>query len=253
MTYNPIQEQLALLQSAVEAITDSTEYRRYLKVMARFPSYSLRNTLLIYAQKPDATFVAGYQSWQTLFGRHVRKGEKGIRILAPCGHRRPQKKSQSHSNSTEDVSAFSSEETAAAEAFLMTSPAQSRPSRIAFRSISVFDISQTEGRPLPEPLHPVDLEGKWSLLQTCHKPLEACTGFRIERTSLPEGLHGRCRYTEKTIQIDQKLEEAQAFKTTIHECAHALLHSFETAEPTAFEITLKARQDIREIEAESVS
>lgn len=78
-----VSSQLALLKSSVQTLWESKPYQEYLKVMARFPTYSVRNTILIYAQKQKATFVAGYQTWQRLFSRHVKKGERDIRILAP--------------------------------------------------------------------------------------------------------------------------------------------------------------------------
>lgn len=218
-----IEAQIELLETAVNAITDSEEYRRYLKVMSRFPTYSIRNTMLIYAQNPNATFVAGYRAWQTLFGRHVRKGEKGIRILAPYSY----------------VCEDETEGT--------------RKTRTGFRSISVFDISQTEGTPLPDPVHPSLLTGRCSLFEQHHQALERLSGFTIHRCDLPDGLCGRCLYSLQTIEISASLEEAHAFKTMIHECAHALLHAFPFLPEGSFEQLLQERQELREIEAESVS
>ena len=109
------------IEDGIRNVYASSRYQRYLETMSRFHSYSLNNCLLIFAQKPEATLVAGYQTWRKEFGRHVKFGEKGIRILAPV--RSPKKEE-------------SSEEA-------------DRPDELRFKSIAVFDISQTEGNPLP--------------------------------------------------------------------------------------------------------
>ena len=216
--------QIETLEKAVRAITDSKEYRKYLSVMSRFPTYSIRNTLLIYAQKPDATHVAGYQSWQRLFGRHVKKGEKGIRILAPYTW----KEDVQEGHETRQIT------------------------RTGFHAIPVFDLSQTEGEPLPEPPKAEKLSGSFALLHEKKHQLEELCGYSICFDHLEDGASGLCRHSEKKILLEESLEEAHAFKTMLHECAHALLHgNLNPDDP--FENLLLLRQPLREVEAESVS
>lgn len=218
--------QLELLKESVQKICESEPYQQYLKVMARFPSYSIRNTMLIYAQNPQATFVAGYQTWHRLFDRKVKKGEKGIRILAPYTYTQEVKDEQGEVH---------------------------REKKVYFRAIPVFDVSQTQGKALPQLPKPTLLQGKCSLLEQKKPLLEKLTHFQIVFSALPEGHYGMCQYEEKQILINQDLEERHAFKTMIHECAHALLHSFEKPCLTPYESLLIERKDLREIEAESVS
>ncbi len=221
-----VSSQLALLKSSVQTLWESKPYQDYLKVMARFPTYSVRNTILIYAQKPEATFVAGYQTWQRLFSRHVKKGERGIRILAPYTYQYETKDEQGEAKTIH---------------------------KIAFRTINVFDVSQTEGKKLPELPTSQLLMGNCGLLADTKECLEKLTHFQIQFSSLPQGHYGMCQYETQTIVINQDLEERHAFKTLIHECAHALLHRFSSETLSSYEVFLLDRQDLREIEAESVS
>lgn len=221
-----VSTQLALLKDSVQTLWESEPYQKYLRVMARFPSYSVRNTILIYAQNPNATFVAGYQTWQRLFSRHVKKGEHGIRILAPYTYKRETKEEDGQVKIEQ---------------------------QIAFRTINVFDISQTEGKPLPQMPTPTLLLGDCPLLQRKKDCLEKLTHFQIVFSPLPKGHYGVCQYENHTICINQDLEERHAFKTLIHECAHALLHHFSAKSLSSYETFLINRQDLREIEAESVS
>lgn len=218
--------QLELLKESVQQICESEPYKQYLKVMARFPSYSIRNTMLIYAQNPQATFVAGYQTWHRLFGRSVKKGEKGIRILAPYTYAKEVKDEQGKVHIEK---------------------------KIRFRSIPVFDVSQTQGRALPELPKPALLQGECTLLKQKKPILEELTHFQIIYSPLPQGHYGMCQYEEKQILINQDLEERHAFKTMVHECAHALLHRFDQKLLSPYEELLISRKDLREIEAESVS
>lgn len=225
MKPNKIDQLLELLQQGVEKITTSKEYRQYLKTMSRFPVYSIRNTILIHTQKPDATMVAGFQTWQNVFGRHVRKGEKGIRILAPYTY-------------TVEIQEGST---------------MRKETRTGFKAAYVFDISQTEGRDLPSFPESHLLQGSFRLFHAAIPVMEKLTGFIVHIDNLEDGTLGLTEYGNKVIFIHSGLEESHAFKTLIHECAHALLHHFEHPEPGSLEEYLQQNRELREIEAESVS
>lgn len=232
MKNKTIEELLALLDEGVAQLLEGDEYRQYLKTMSRFPSYSMRNTLLLYKQCPQASLVAGFQTWERVFGRHVKKGEKGLRILAPY----------SYKVKTKDAAKEKIE------------------TRTGFRSISVFDISQTEGKPLPPPPQVRTLEGECDLFEPAIPLLEKLTGFQIERCALEHGVNGTCRYGEKCIRINETLNSRHAFKTLTHECAHALLHNFGACDRNRMDGKEQALIDrllespeLRETESESVS
>lgn len=212
----------------VDALTSSKQYRDYLKVVTRFPTYSVHNLLLIFKQYPQATFVAGYATWKS-FGRHVKKGEKGIKILAPITQTQPV---------IDEITQLEKIETT-----------------VAFRRVSVFDISQTEGRPLPKIMEPKTLQGDCDIYEEAKKRLENALGYHIQTTSLQEGATGKCSYESKTIFIHDLCDSRQAFKTMIHECAHVFLHEKLRlyAPSNEFEKLLASKQSIREMEAESVS
>ncbi len=221
-----INQLLATLQEGVNTLTSSDQYQNYLKTMARFPSYSARNCLLIFTQKPDATLVAGYKSWKRLFGRQVREGEKGIRILAPYS--------------------YTVEKTIGAN--------QIKETHTGYRSICVFDISQTDGPDLPSLPRAQLLCGKCDFLQASLPLLSKLTGFAIYPASLTDGHMGECWFSQKQIFYNDALEEKHIFKTLIHECTHALLHDFSDGRQIdGFERELYLNPDLREIEAESVS
>lgn len=230
MNNRTIEELMELLKEGVSSILNSREYKRYLKLMARFPSYSVRNTLLIYKQNPDATMVAGYQTWANVFGRHVRKGEKGIRILAP------------HTILIQNPD----------------KPDEEPIKKTVFRSISVFDISQTEGRPLPsrgEP-DPIPLEGECPYFEDSIPLLERLTGYTIKKGVIDEESNGVTRYASQTIIISTQNPPAHCFKTLVHECAHAMLHDFDRLDPQgrdSFLLMLRGERNMREVEAESVA
>ncbi len=221
-----IEKLLATLQDGVNTLTNSETYQKYLKTMAHFPSYSARNCLLIFTQCPHATLVAGYKTWKRVFHRQVREGEKGIRILAPYTYK-----------VSKTIGCNQIEER-----------------RTGYRSICVFDISQTDGADLPALPKAEPLCGGCTLLKESIPILEKLTGFTIVPAPLKEGQMGECWFGDHRIYYNENLEEKHIFKTLLHESTHALLHDFSNrSKLTSFDRTLEMQADLREIEAESVS
>lgn len=219
-----VAETISLLQDGLQSVRDSREYQNYLKTMARFPSYSMKNTLLIFRQYPHATFVAGYRSWQKDFGRYVRKGEKGIRILAPYIL-----KDQAPENGNSEISdkENQNEQASAQNSQKEVKNRQGtgeKKTRIGYQTIHVFDISQTEGKPLPSletRLLTSDVEAYESLFEA----LCALTPFRVQLCDLEPGLNGLTRYTTSTILLERSLPQLQTIKTLLHEITHSRLHN----------------------------
>lgn len=217
---------MQMLQEGVRSIQDSRNYRSYLKTMASFPSYSPSNTLLIYSQCPEATLVAGYQTWKNRYGRFVRKGEKAIRIFAPYTYRTKER---------DDQDALVS------------------GTKIGFRAISVFDISQTEGKELPEIISERSLEKSVEAYDQIFEIMRKELEFEIRFERLEEGVKGCCRYWENTIRIQKDMPQLQTVKTLFHEGAHSVLHNPYGEISDEFAEFVLENPNIREMEAESVA
>lgn len=227
-TRAPVEDGLAAvhgqLTAAVDALVDGPAWRRMLQVAARFHRYSANNVLLIALQRPEATRVAGYQTWRQL-GRQVRKGETGIAILAPIAARR--------TASAEDAPPDEAK------------PYRSQRELRGFRVTHVFDVSQTDGPPLPE-VRPQLLDGAAPLgvWATLLDQVEAA-GYALGYADIAPA-NGRTNHQDRTVVLRPDLTGAQSVKTLAHELAHVLLH--QPAElPDAF---TRARA---EVEAESVA
>lgn len=205
------------LQNKVANLATSDAWQAWLQTAAVFHNYSLNNQLLILSQRPDATRVAGYRAWQAL-GRNVRKDERSIGILAPM---------------TRKVrDADSGEE---------------RQRMIGFRVVSVFDVSQTDGDPLPAAPRPTLLdgdapEGLWDAVAA----IVTSNGFTLERGDCGSA-NGITYPDERRVRVSDSLQPAQAAKTLIHECAHMLLHATDP------EALWSPHRGVMEVEAESVA
>jgi hypothetical protein len=220
-----LHEQLA---DGVQALTETDGWQRMLDTAARFPRYSARNVLLIMLQRPDATHVAGYRVWQSL-GRNVKRGERSIGILAPCVYR-PTSAAPAGPDETERPAG-------------KQDPAARRVLR-GFRVASVFDITQTEGDPLPD-LAPPLLDGDCpAALWDGIAAHIAEARFTLTRDDCSPA-NGRTNYDTRTVAVRPDLSDAQATKTAIHELAHCLMHQPGSDRP--------ARRDLIEVEAESVA
>lgn len=226
------------LEAGIAALFQSETYKAYLSTMAKFHNYSLNNTLLIAMQKPDATLVAGYQAWQKQHQRHVRKGEKGIQIIAPSPYKA--KKEREVLDPTTGRPKLDAQGKPVKETVEVEYP--------AFRVATVFDVSQTEGKELPS-LGVDELSGKvdgYSRLLTALK--EICP-VPIGFEQIGSGAKGYYHTTEQRIALQEGMSEMQTVKTLIHEMAHQRLHSHEKEKPR--EERLSARS--KEVEAESVA
>ncbi|MBQ9168070.1 MAG: hypothetical protein IJX67_06655 [Oscillospiraceae bacterium] len=226
------------LETGIAALFQSETYKAYLSTMSKFHNYSLNNTLLIAMQKPDATLVAGYQAWQKQHQRHVKKGEKGIQIIAPSPYKA--KKEREVLDPATGRPKLDAQGKPVREIVEVEYP--------AFRVATVFDVSQTEGKELPslgvdELTGKVDSYGKLlsALTETCPVPI----GFE----EIGSGAKGYYHTTEHRIALQEGMSEAQTVKTLIHEMAHQRLHSHEKEKPR--EERLNARS--KEVEAESVA
>lgn len=205
---------MAELSAGVRGLTESGKWQAYLDTQSKFHSYSFGNALLIALQNPDATRVAGYRKWQEL-GRQVRKGERGLSILAPII------RTQRDESGDKD---------------------KDRKYVAGFTTASVFDVSQTEGEPLPEIaplLTGVAAEGQFQSLFDVADSF----GFRVEKQELSGGTNGYCSHVEKLIVVESRNDEVQQVKTLAHELGHALLHEEGSDLP----------REQKEIEAESVA
>jgi hypothetical protein len=207
---NPAVERL---HAGVTELLDSQRWQDALKFKARFHHYSFNNALLIYLQRPDATLVAGYKRWQEL-GRQVRKGETSIAILAPIVRRA---EGAAGSERVREV--------------------------VGFRSARVFDVSQTDGDPLPEPPRPVLLGDDSESIRAALARAEALAlskGFPVSYQDLRGGALGSFSVTRRTIKLRRGLPPLQTLKTLVHELAHGLMHADPKAEEQRHQLELEA-------------
>ena len=217
------------LEQGVSDIFQSGQYAAYLTAMSKFHHYSFGNTMLIFMQCPNATNVAGYHDWRRNFGRQVKRGERGITILAPCPYRRKEEVEEAASDG---------------------SPATSVQwvQRMGFRTVTVFDVSQTEGKPLPELVK--KLTGDVAQYESMVAALRSISPYPISMESFPGGAYGCCNFVERRILVQPDMSQIQTIKTMIHEVSHAKLHA--PPEKTE-ELPQHKQRFVREMEAESVA
>ncbi len=232
------------LTQAVEAIVTGEDWKRMLKVASKFHRYSFNNQLLIFLQRPDATLVAGFRRWQEL-GRQVRKGEKGIAILAPCKYRVP---SEDGPSAASGLPSENGPAAASSDGKDQAAPAGDRPRTEVrgFRVAYVFDVSQTDGEPIedldavrPRLLQGEVPEGLWDALVAQAND----AGFEVVREQRGNE-NGYCDFGSCRIGIRPDVGELQAVKTLVHELAHALVHGDAAGRPD---------REIAEVEVESVA
>ena len=229
------------LEQGIMELFDSDRYKEYLRVMSKFHNYSFNNTLLIAMQKPDASLVAGFSAWKNNFKRNVVKGEKGIKILAPSPFKIKQEMEKIDPATQKPV--IGADGKPVKEEKEITIP--------AFKVVSVFDVSQTEGKELPDIA--VDmLTGDVECFKDVFAALEKTSPVPIGFEKIEGNSHGYYHLEEKRIAIDEGMSELQTIKTAIHEIAHAKLHDID---PNAPKEERAGRPDrrTREVQAESVA
>ena len=229
------------LEQGIMELFDSDRYKEYLRVMSKFHNYSINNTLLIAMQKPDASLVAGFQSWKNNFKRNVVKGEKGIKILAPSPFKIKQEMEKIDPATQKPV--IGADGKPVKEEKEITIP--------AFKVVSVFDVSQTEGKELPDIA--VDmLTGDVECFKDVFAALEKTSPVPIGFEKIEGNSHGYYHLEEKRIAIDEGMSELQTIKTAIHEIAHAKLHDIDPNAPKEEQAGRPDRRT-REVQAESVA
>ena len=228
------------LEEGLKELFESEKYKNYLSTMSKFHNYSVNNTLLIALQRPDASLVAGYQAWQKNFNRHVNKGERGIRILASAPYKIKEERDK--------LDPVTGEVMLDKDGMPQTEEVEVKIP--AFRAVSVFDVSQTDGEPLPE-LEAKELlstvEGYEDFIKAVTYVAPAPIGFE----DIPGDSKGYFNIEENRIVVQEGMSESQTLKTMVHETAHSMLHNKEVNRE---DILAPAKdRNTKEIEAESIA
>lgn len=227
-----VKEITARLEHGVQNLFESNRYKEYLNVISKFHNYSTNNLMLIHMQKPNASLIAGYNSWKNLFGRQVSKGEKGIKILAPSPYKVKRKIEKTDPQTHKTIIGENGKPVT--EEIEVTVP--------AFKVVSVFDVSQTYGRELPR-IGVNELVGEVSGYENLFEAIKKSCPVPIEYENITTNAKGYC--TKDRIALKEGMSQIQNIKTVIHELAHHKLHfddnkSFQT-------------RNSKEVEAESVA
>lgn len=216
------------LEAGVKSIFDGEEYKKYLKTMSKFRHYSLNNQLLIWIQCPNATAVAGFNDWKKKFGRSVKKGEKGIKILAPM----PIKIKAEEETDEEGITHHTDE---GIERIITL-----------YKTVSVFDVSQTEGKPLPE-FEVSELAGEVHDYDRLLESVIQSAPCNVCFEHIENGSKGYYSILANKVVINTGMSEEQTLKTCLHEIAHAILHNKERAKAEPKD------RPTKEVEAESIA
>ena len=241
-----LQQITAGIEQGIKELFESEKYMRYLSVMSRFHRYSVNNTMLIYMQKPDATLVAGYNKWKNQFERHVKKGEHGITIIAPT----PFKKKIEEQKLDPDTKAPMLD----AEGKIIM---EEREVEIPmFRPVKVFDVSQTDGKPLPELAS--SLSGNVQNYEAFMEALRRSAPVPLSVEPMAENMDGYFSPDQQRIAIREGMSEVQTVSAAVHEIAHSKLHNYAKAQEEAAragdkEPPKKKDRNTEEVEAESIS
>ena len=241
-----LQQITAGIEQGIKELFESEKYMRYLSVMSRFHRYSVNNTMLIYMQKPDATLVAGYNKWKNQFERHVKKGEHGITIIAPT----PVKKKIEEQKLDPDTKApiLDAEGKAVMEEREVEIP--------MFRPVKVFDVSQTDGKPLPELAS--SLSGNVQNYEAFMEALRRSAPVPLSVEPMAANMDGYFSPDQQRIAIRAGMSEVQTVSAAVHEIAHSKLHNYAKAQEEAAragdkEPPKKKDRNTEEVEAESIS
>lgn len=234
------------IENGIKELFESDKYRQYLSTMSRFHRYSVNNTMLIYMQRPDATHVAGFNKWRDQFGRNVLKGEKGIRIIAPT----PYKKKVEEIKTDPETNAPILD--ADGKAII-----EEKEIRIPmFKVVSVFDVSQTAGKPLPQLA--ADLSGNVQQYEVFMEALRRASPVPMEIKPVARDTDGFFSIKAQSITIRAGMSEVQTVCAAVHEIAHAKLHDYEHMTELADDgetilVPGEKSRNTEEVEAESIS
>ena len=229
------------LEQGIAELFDSERYKEYLKVMSKFHNYSFRNTVLIAMQKPDASLLAGFSAWKNNFERNVMRGQKGIKIIAPSPYKIKQEMQKIDPHTQKPI--IGKDGKPVTEEKEITIP--------AYKVVSVFDVSQTEGKELPD-IAVDELTGDVDRYKDFFAALEKTSPVPIAFENIEGGSHGYYHLEDKRIAINEGMSELQTLKTAIHEIAHAKLHDIDLNAPKDEQQPHVDRRT-REVEAESVA
>ena len=241
-----IKEITAGIEQGIKDLFESDRYRKYLSTMSRFHKYSLNNVMLIHSQMPDATLVAGFNKWKNSFGRHVKKGEKGIQILAPTPYKIKVEKEKLDPHTK--LPMIDENGDPVTEEKEVSIP--------MFKVVSVFDVSQTEGKPLPALAY--SLSGVVEHYEEFMEALRRTSLVPIKVEHTEKNVDGFFDLTNQSITIQAGMSEVQTVCAAIHEIAHSRLHNYDHMTEVADDgetLLTPAEKDrnTEEVEAESIS
>jgi len=234
------------IENGIKELFESDKYRKYLATMSRFHRYSVNNTMLIYMQRPDATHVAGFNKWRDQFGRNVLKGEKGIRIIAPTPYKKKVEEIKTDPETNAPV--LDADGKAIIEEKEIRIP--------MFKVVSVFDVSQTYGKPLPQLA--ADLSGNVQQYEVFMEALRRASPVPMEIKSVARDTDGFFSAKAQSITIRAGMSEVQTVCAAVHEIAHAKLHDYEHMTELADDgetilVPGEKSRNTEEVEAESIS
>lgn len=235
-------EMIERIDEGVKAVFQSEKYKEYLKFASKFTDYSARNTLLINLQRPDATLVAAYGKWKQL-GRQVERGQTGIEILAPVAY----KTNQVLETERPAVDEFGNQ-LYNPDGTEKMETVEKPMTGLAFKKVYVFDVSQTSGKELPDPVTELTGDIDSARKEAVFAALKKVTGIDIEFKDIKGGAKGYYSATNNEIVIKSGMSDAQTLKTAFHEAAHNLLH-----DPAKDIVTNKSPRNEKEVQAESVA
>ena len=233
-----LKEITASIEDGIKELFQSESYAQYLQTMSRFHHYSVNNQVLIHMQKPDATLVAGFNKWKNQFGRNVIKGEHGIKIIAPTPFKK--KIEQEKLDPDTQLPMLDADGKIITEEKTIQIP--------MYKPVTVFDVSQTEGKPLPQLAH--DLSGNVANYDVFMEALRRSSPVPISVEVMGGGMDGYFDLEHQDIAIREGMSEVQTVSAVIHEMAHALLHN--RAKDTE-EKTPELSRSTEEVQAESIS
>lgn len=237
-----IEATIKRIDEGVKAVFQSEKYKEYLKFASKFTDYSARNTLLINLQRPDATLVAAYGKWKQL-GRQVERGQTGIEILAPVAY----KTNQVLETERPAVDEFGNQ-LYNPDGTEKMETVEKPMTGLAFKKVYVFDVSQTSGKELPDPVTELTGDIDSARKEAVFAALKKVTGIDIEFKDIKGGAKGYYSATNNEIVIKSGMSDAQTLKTAFHEAAHNLLH-----DPAKDIVTNKSPRNEKEVQAESVA